>query len=96
VAPVLYGAAMIPGITRIYLDQHWTSDVIAGAFLGTLLGSRVVSYAYSHRPSKLERALLVRRLGPVGHGGLMISAGFGTTVIPDGHGGVMIMKTITN
>lgn len=96
VAPVLYGAAMIPGITRIYLDQHWTSDVIAGAFLGTLLGSRVVSYSYSHRPSKFQRALLADRIGPAGHGGLMISIGFGTTVIPDGHGGLTIMKTISN
>jgi membrane-associated phospholipid phosphatase len=96
VAPVLYAAAMIPGITRMYLDQHWASDVVAGAFLGTLLGSRVVSYSYSHRPSRLERSLLASRIGPGGHGRLMISAGFGTTVIPDGHGGLMIVKTISN
>lgn len=72
VAPVLYAAALIPGATRMYLDQHWASDVAAGAFLGTLLGSRVVSYAYSHRPSKLDRALLAMSVLPDGHGGVMI------------------------
>jgi membrane-associated phospholipid phosphatase len=96
VAPVLYAAALIPGITRMYLDQHWTSDVVAGAFLGTLLGSRVVSYAYSHRPSKLERALLAASIVPNGHGGLMIRAMVGAGVDPGRHGGLMLVKTITD
>jgi len=72
VAPALYAVAMIPGLTRMYLDQHWASDVAAGAFLGTLLGTRVVSYAYSHRPSKLERALLAVTVVPDGHGHVML------------------------
>ena len=37
-APLLYTAAMIPGLTRIYLDQHWASDIVAGGFLGALIG----------------------------------------------------------
>jgi len=76
VAPVLYAAALVPGVTRMYLDQHWASDVVSGAFLGTLLGSRVVSYAYSHKPSRLERALLAVTVLPDGHGGLIIAKGF--------------------
>ena len=31
--PVLYGAALIPGMTRIYLDQHWASDIARGRSL---------------------------------------------------------------
>jgi membrane-associated phospholipid phosphatase len=71
-APLLYTAAMVPGFTRIYLDQHWASDVVAGAFLGALMGSRVVSYAHSHRRTKLDRALLGLRAVPNAYGGLML------------------------
>jgi membrane-associated phospholipid phosphatase len=67
-APLLYGAAMIPGITRMYLNQHWASDVAAGAFLGTLIGSRVVYYGHSHRPNKIERALGLVAVMPAGDG----------------------------
>jgi len=77
VAPVLFAAALVPGATRMYLDQHWASDVAAGAFLGTLLGTRVVTYAYSHRPSKIERALLAVTIMPDGHGGVLIAKTLG-------------------
>jgi membrane-associated phospholipid phosphatase len=75
-APLLYAAATVPGLTRIYLDQHWASDVVAGAFVGALLGSRVVSYAHSHRRSRLDRALLGVSAVPDGYGVLvLVSAG---------------------
>lgn len=71
-APLLYTAAMAPGLTRIYLDQHWASDVAAGAFLGALIGSRVVSYAHSHARTKLDRTLLGVSAMPDGNGGVMV------------------------
>jgi membrane-associated phospholipid phosphatase len=58
VAPILYGVAMIPGLTRVYNGQHWGSDVVAGAFLGTFFGNRVVHYAHTHARTRLDRALL--------------------------------------
>jgi membrane-associated phospholipid phosphatase len=70
-APVLYTAALIPGITRIYLNQHWASDIVAGGVLGAWLGSKVVSYAHSHRPSKLDRMLLGLSVVPDGRGGVV-------------------------
>ena len=70
-APLLYTAALIPGITRIYLNQHWASDIVAGGVLGAWLGTKVVSYAHSHRPSKLDRALLGLRVLPDGRGGVV-------------------------
>lgn len=73
-APLLYTAAMIPGLTRIYLDQHWASDVVAGGFVGALLGSRVVSYAHSHRRNWLDRTLLAVNAVPDGHGGTLVMA----------------------
>jgi len=71
-APLLYTAAMIPGLTRVYLDQHWASDVVAGAFVGALLGSRVVSYAHSHHRNRLDRALLGISAAPDGYGGTLV------------------------
>jgi membrane-associated phospholipid phosphatase len=71
-APLLYTAAMVPGLTRVYLDQHWASDVVAGAFVGALIGSRVVSYAHSHRRTRLERALLGVSVVPDGRGGVRL------------------------
>lgn len=74
VAPVLYVAAAGPGIARMYLGQHWASDVFAGAFMGTLLGYRVVRYAHSHKRSKLDRILL--GAAPDGRGNSLITVGF--------------------
>ena len=68
-APLLYGAAMVPGLTRIYLDQHWASDIVAGAFTGWLLGDRVVRYAHTHHRSRLDRWLLGAAVIPNGQGG---------------------------
>ncbi|HEX3867332.1 MAG TPA: phosphatase PAP2 family protein [Gemmatimonadaceae bacterium] len=72
VGPVLYTAALIPPLSRIYLDQHWASDIVAGAFLGTLLGNKVVQYAHSHRRSKLDRWLLGTIALPNGTGGVLV------------------------
>ena len=71
-APLLYAAALVPGVTRMYLDQHWASDVVAGAFVGALLGSRVVSYAHSHNRTRLDRALLGLSMAPDGRGGTRV------------------------
>jgi len=68
VAPILYGAALIPGATRMYLNQHWASDVVSGAFVGTLLGAKVVHYAHTHRRTKLDRILLGTTVVPVSGG----------------------------
>ena len=75
-APILYTAALVPPMTRIYLDQHWMSDIVAGAFVGALLGSRVVSYAHSHRRTRLDRALLAVSAMPDGYGGVMLVVDF--------------------
>ena len=71
-APLLYTAALVPGVTRMYLDQHWASDVVAGAFVGALLGSRVVSYAHSHNRTRLDRALLGVSVMQDGRGGTRV------------------------
>ncbi len=36
--PILLGSALLMGLTRVYLGEHWTSDVIGGALLGAGVG----------------------------------------------------------
>jgi membrane-associated phospholipid phosphatase len=76
VAPVLYTAALVPGITRIYLHQHWASDVVAGGILGAWLGAKVVGYAHTHNRSRLDRMLLGLSAMPDGRGGGVVGVSF--------------------
>jgi len=71
-APALYAAATIPGLTRLYLDQHWASDVVAGSVLGWYLGSRVTRYAHGRR-LWIDRVLLGVSAMPAPAGGLRIA-----------------------
>ena len=39
-----YGIAGLVGVARIRLDAHWTSDVVAGALIGGLIGHHLVEF----------------------------------------------------
>ena len=41
---VSYGIAGLVGVERIASDNHWLSDVLAGALIGTLVGREVVVF----------------------------------------------------
>ena len=47
-SPLLYASATGTGLSRIYHDQHWGSDVVMGALLGTIIGKAVVRH---HHPT---------------------------------------------
>jgi len=70
--PAIYTIAAIPGFTRMYLDQHWASDVAAGTVFGVFMGQRVVRYAHSHERTKMDRWLLGVSVAPNADGGLML------------------------
>ena len=53
----LYGLALTPGLARMYLGQHWASDIVSGAFLGTFYGWRIVDYSHQHW-TPIDRAFL--------------------------------------
>jgi membrane-associated phospholipid phosphatase len=58
VAPVLLAAGMLPGLARIELDQHWASDIFAGAFMGVFAGYKVTKYSHDHPHNPFDRVLL--------------------------------------
>jgi membrane-associated phospholipid phosphatase len=68
VAPLLYAAGLLPGLVRIQLDQHWASDVAAGAFMGVLSGYKVVSYSHANPGNVFDRTLLKLTIVPTGNG----------------------------
>ncbi len=76
VAPPLFVVATIPGFTRMYLNQHWASDVIAGTLMGAMLGTKVVSYAHSHNKNFVDRFLLGMTVLPDGRGNTRVGASF--------------------
>lgn len=58
IGPILYSGATLTGMSRIYNEAHWASDVMAGAALGTLTGIKVVRYEHSHPKNWLDRKFL--------------------------------------
>ena len=76
--PALLAVGLLPGIARIQLDQHWASDVLAGAFMGVFAGYKVVKYSHDHPDNAFDRVLLKATVMPDPAGGFRIgfSPGF--------------------
>jgi membrane-associated phospholipid phosphatase len=62
ISPILYVGSALPALARLYLDEHWTSDIALGAFLGAFAGQKVVEYSHAHPDNPLDRKLLGRRM----------------------------------
>lgn len=72
VAPLLFAAGIVPGLTRINLDQHWASDIAAGAMMGVLAGYKVVSYSHAHPTNRFDKFFLRASLMPDAGGRMML------------------------
>ena len=72
VAPVLFAAGILPGLARIQLDQHWASDIFAGAFMGVFAGYKVTKYSHDHPKNRFDRVLLKASVMQGPNGELMI------------------------
>lgn len=68
VAPAMYGGATLVGLSRMYHDKHWASDVVLGAAIGTFSGLKVVRYTHAHPQNRLDRAILGMSVGPAPQG----------------------------
>lgn len=69
VGPLLYGGAALAGVSRMYNNQHWASDVLIGAAIGTFAGLKVVRYHDSHPGNRFDRIFLTGALVPEPDGG---------------------------
>jgi membrane-associated phospholipid phosphatase len=58
VGTVFYGGATMVGLSRIYNNMHWASDVMAGAAIGTIVGLKVVKYTHSHPGNSIDNKLI--------------------------------------
>ena len=68
VAPAMYGGATLVGVSRMYNNAHWASDVVLGAALGTFSGIKVVRYSHGHTNNFVDRALLGLHVVPTPDG----------------------------
>ena len=69
IGPVLFTGATLTGVSRMYDNKHWASDVIVGAGLGTFAGLKVVRYNNAHPGSRIERIFLSGSIVPTVDGG---------------------------
>ena len=73
ISPALYAGAAMPALARLYMNEHWASDIALGVFLGVFSGQKVVQYTHSHPNNWLDRNFLAPRATgtvSVGAGGL--------------------------
>jgi membrane-associated phospholipid phosphatase len=61
VVPAMYGGATLVGLSRMYHDKHWASDVVLGAAIGTFTGIKVIRYTHEHPNNRPDRAILKDR-----------------------------------
>ena len=69
IGPILYGGAALTGVSRMYNNRHWASDVLIGAGLGTFAGLKVVRYHHTHPGNRLDDWMLTGSLVPNDGGG---------------------------
>ena len=68
IGPALYGGATVVGLSRMYHNKHWASDVALGAAIGTFSGIKVVQYAHEHPTNLFDRIMLHTSVVPNGNG----------------------------
>lgn len=71
-APLLYGGATVVGLSRMYDDKHWASDVVFGAAVGTFSGWKVVRFNHEHPHNWIDRILLSATIAPTPSGGAFV------------------------
>ena len=72
----MYGGATLVGLSRMYHNNHWASDVALGAAIGTFSGLKVVRYSHAHPDNKLDKFILGATVVPNANGGGTLAFSF--------------------
>ena len=73
ISPALYTGAALVGVSRLYNDDHWASDVVAGAAVGTLAARVVVRYQRAHPNNAIDRLFIGTTVVPSPSGGMALA-----------------------
>ena len=73
IGPLMYGGATAVGLSRMYHNRHWASDVVIGAAIGTFSGRKVVQYVHGHPGNRIDRAILRTSIAPLRDGGVLVA-----------------------
>ena len=76
VGPILYTSAGFVGLARMYQSQHWASDVLMGAGIGTFAGLKVVRYAHAHPDNWIDKIMIHTKVTPAPGGGGTLGLSF--------------------
>ncbi|GAC1685149.1 MAG: hypothetical protein NVS9B3_03420 [Gemmatimonadaceae bacterium] len=71
VGVLLYGGATGVGLARMYANQHWASDVVLGAGIGTMTGIKVVRFARARPGGLLDWGLRSTTVIPTPRGAVL-------------------------
>ncbi|MGH7444839.1 MAG: phosphatase PAP2 family protein [Longimicrobiales bacterium] len=74
IGTLLYSSAALVGVSRMYNNEHWASDVVLGAAIGTFSGWKVVRYTDTRPGNDLDGLFLEVVIRP--------GAGMGVTILP--------------
>jgi hypothetical protein len=72
IGPLMYGGATMVGLSRMYHNRHWASDVAVGAMIGTFSGKKVVLASHSSPHNVIDRVMLGGMIAPSEYGGVKI------------------------
>jgi membrane-associated phospholipid phosphatase len=72
VGPLMYGGASLIGLSRMYNNKHWASDVITGALIGSFAGRKIVRYHHSHPGNKIDDVFLSGSISRGANGGMAL------------------------
>ncbi|HEX8726076.1 MAG TPA: phosphatase PAP2 family protein [Gemmatimonadaceae bacterium] len=64
VGVLTYSAAAASGVSRLYNNAHWVSDIIFGAGIGIFSGIKTVQYEHAHPGDWLNRVLAHASVAP--------------------------------
>jgi membrane-associated phospholipid phosphatase len=70
----MYGGASAVAFSRMYNNQHWATDVIMAAGIGTFAGNKVIRFNHqTNKHNRLDKLLLSASIMPTSREGFSIS-----------------------